>query len=162
MKNVFTIQIGILAGIGIVGMLLFMFAFSKGSPCRDFSEGTITIKSIPIAVDIAETPAEQVRGLGGCSHLSEKVGMYFPQEIPSATAIWMKGMLIPIDIVWIADGKVIAIHDHVPPPGNLKTDLLPKYTPPQPVTGILEISAGESERLKISIGDLVTTSITKK
>ncbi len=162
MKQVFAIQIGILVGIALIGIALLMAGFSKGAPCRDFDEGTVTIGSHAFAVDIAKIPSEQVRGLAGCPSLAEKTGMYFPQDKPTDTAIWMKGMVIPIDIVWIAEGKVIAIHEYVPPPSNLKTELLPRYTPPQPVTGILEIAAGETTRLKISVGDLVTTQDQNK
>ena len=67
----------------------------------------------------------------------------------------MKDMLIPIDIIWIADGAVVGIERNVPPPVDSNQSDLPLYAPPQPIDAVLELPAGAAKQFNISIGSRV-------
>lgn len=132
------------------------FLVSRGQVCRDFQQGVVSVGDIHLTVNIASTAAEQQLGLAGCSSIPDQAGMYFPYQRPTETGFWMKGMLIPIDIVWIADGRVVAVDAHIPPPTDHKTELLTVYRPPHPVTAVLEVSAGRAVEYGIKVGSVVT------
>jgi len=68
----------------------------------------------------------------------------------------MKGMVIPIDIIWIRDHKVIGIASHVPPPPSNKLDQeLIRYKSPQSVNGVLEVGAGKAADYGIIEGSII-------
>jgi uncharacterized membrane protein (UPF0127 family) len=79
--------------------------------------------------------------------------MYFIFENAKEADFWMKNMLIPIDIVWVADQKVIGIDQGIPPPAAGQSDEeLPLYHSPGAIDAVLEVAAGEADRLSIDIG----------
>ena len=85
--------------------------------------------------------------------------MYFLYNPPQNVAFWMKSMLIPIDIVWIANNKVIGIEKNIQPPKpNTQNENLKLYEPDQPVNAVLELSAGATDQYNIQIGDSAQTN----
>ena len=118
-------------------------ALQKGEVVID---GRVTIN-----VEVARSPQAQTRGLGGRPSLKKGTGMAFPYNGPGLRGIWMKGMLIPIDILWIREGRIVAIEPNVPPPsanGELAVfshvaDL------------VLEVPAGNVKEMGIRIGQSV-------
>ena len=83
--------------------------------------------------------------------------MLFPQSRDIIASFWMRGMLIPLDFVWIgADCRVADLTENVPPPADPEQRTgLPIYSPSEPVRYIFEINAGEAAALGIEIGDEV-------
>lgn len=62
-------------------------------------------------VETAETPDEMTQGLIGVESLKDNEGMFFIFDDPQTVSFHMKGMLIPIDIIFIDEGlKVISIY----------------------------------------------------
>jgi len=123
--------------------------------CRDFEQAELQINGQPLSVALATTTAEKARGLSGCASVPEKSGMYFVYDTPRQVQFWMKDMLIPLDIIWIADGTVIGIEAGVPPADPADTDP-PRYQPSEAITGVLEVPAGQAEALGIRIGSTAT------
>lgn len=116
-------------------------------------EAELCVNEARIRVLVADTPEERVAGLGGYADLPEDAGMLFVLPEPTQPTFWMKGMNFAIDIIWIHDGVVVQIHDSVPlPPRNSPDDQLPRYRPDEPITHVLELTAGSAERLGITIG----------
>lgn len=138
----------VLAGVIALGLLSFQEA------CRDFKAGRVTIGDTELSVAIADTTTARRRGLIGCTELPEHSGMYFPYEQPQDVQFWMKGMRIPLDIVWVTNGRVIGIERNVPPQDELVVDP-PLYRPLQPVTGVLEVAGNAAAEYDIKVGDLV-------
>lgn len=125
----------------------------RGEACRNFSEDRLVSGQTTLKVAVADEQIERTRGLAGCQSLPERSGMYFPYAQPTQATYWMRGMLIPIDIVWIRDGVVIGIDDHVPPPPSTSPDQeLLRYKSPGPVTAVLEIKAGGAGEYGIAPG----------
>lgn len=146
-----------LGGAVIVIGILATAGLWRGGDCQNFKEGKVSVNGEIDSVALAVEPVEQARGLAGCTDIPKNSGMYFVYDKPVSVAFWMKGMLIAIDIVWIADGVVIGVNDHVPPPaGTTITADLPRYKPPRPVTGVLELAAGEAAKQGIAVGTTIT------
>ena len=99
------------------------------------------------SIEIADTPAKRIRGLSGRSSLPQNRGMLFIFEIPGQYGFWMKGMFIPIDIIWIRGNRIIGLEKNILPSSNLN------YYPSEPADKVLEINAGLSDKLGLKAGD---------
>ena len=148
----------------IVALGIFLQKTSSFLPGK-FAQPTqsnpiVSINGKQIQVNLAKTPEERQKGLSGISSLGEMNGMLFTFEPDSnAPVFWMKGMLIPLDIIWIKDGKIIKIDKNVPAPTpNTPDNLLERYTAGVPVDYVLEVNAGFSESNSLKAGDSVSIS----
>lgn len=120
--------------------------------CAGFNDGAVTINNTKISVAYARTEDQKAKGLMECLLVPVRSGMYFPFEPATTPSFWMRGMNVPIDIIWITDGRVTGILENVP----ISTlDDPPMYKPAQPVTGVLEIGAGQALALGITVGNEV-------
>ena len=116
----------------------------------------VTIRGVAVKVEIADTPHRRAEGLRGRAYLSEGAGMAFFFSNNDDSAIWMKGMKFPIDILWVKDGKVVDMEENVAPalPGTPDA-LLPQYRPDSSADMVLEVKAGFVKKNSIRRGDAV-------
>ena len=77
--------------------------------------------------------------------------MAFPYNGPGLRGIWMKGMLIPIDILWILEGRIVAIEANVQPPTSNGALAVFSHVADQ----VLEVPAGYAREMGIRIGQSV-------
>jgi uncharacterized membrane protein (UPF0127 family) len=145
-----------------IGFFIFSFAIllamkdptrSETLSCPDFNQTTLTINQYSFNIALAITPAQQIQGLSGCKNIPENSGLLFPFSEKKIASFWMKEMFVPIDIIWISDGKVVGIEHNVKEPSNFKETNLPTYSPAQPINAVLELPAGTSHKLNITTGD---------
>ncbi len=103
-------------------------------------------------VEVVKTPKEQAKGLSGRENLGERRGMLFVYGKPKYASFWMKGMLIPLDFVWIREGEVVRIDEKVQP-----EDYQPPKTlsPREKIDQVLEVKSGTVEKFNIKVGDKV-------
>jgi len=118
-------------------------ALQKGEVVID---GRVTIN-----VEVARSPQAQTKGLGGRPSLKKGTGMAFPYNGPGLRGIWMKGMLIPIDILWIREGRIVAIEANVPPPSANGELAVFRHV----ADLVLEVPAGNAKEMGIRIGQSV-------
>jgi uncharacterized protein len=110
-------------------------------------------QSVAVTLEVARTNAERGKGLGGHAPLGETEGMLFVFEQPALHAFWMKGMLFPLDLIWIENGAVVHIERDAPyyPPET--PDLrLPIYAPAATASYVLEVNAGFTAFHGIEVG----------
>lgn len=123
----------------------------------------LRVGNTKITIEEAITPEEQAKGLSGRSRLEENQGMLFVMADKRIPSFWMKGMLISLDFLWILDNTVVDITEDVPAPRSLGevgppseiNQVLPTYSPKQPVNYVLEVNAGFIKKHGITIGDTV-------
>ncbi|OGH13804.1 MAG: hypothetical protein A2687_03390 [Candidatus Levybacteria bacterium RIFCSPHIGHO2_01_FULL_38_26] len=115
---------------------------------------TATINNQTFVLEVAKTEEEKAVGLSAKEKLNENAGMLFPFETPSYYSFWMKNMKLPIDIIYIRDGKIVTIHKNVQPPAN-PNENLQIYNSTAPADTVLEINAGFSEKYNFKEGDEV-------
>jgi len=70
----------------------------------------MSVGGFPVLVEIAVTEEEQRKGLMGRRYLPDGHGMLFVYDKPDFRSFWMKGTLIPLDLAYIVDGRIVAIH----------------------------------------------------
>ena len=85
--------------------------------------------------------------------------MWFDFGSPQRPSFWMRGMLFPIDIVWIdQELRVVHVTHEVPAPlPDASDSSLPRYNAGDAqVLYVLEIGAGLAQELDIGPGVAVT------
>jgi len=101
-----------------------------------------------VTVDLARTPAEVERGLGGRESLGPQEGMFFVFPTPDRYAFWMRDMRFSIDVVWLDEAlRVVDIKADTPPESYPAT-----FAPSAPARYVLEVPAGYTAAHRISIG----------
>lgn len=99
---------------------------------------------------IADTSEKQTSGLMGYSHLKPSEGMLFVFDKSEPHMMWMKNMIMSIDILWMNDKKeIIEIIPSIPP---CKADPCPIYGPSLSSRYVLEISNGASSAYQLKRG----------
>ena len=104
----------------------------------------------------AEVPRgnEFYRGLGGRDSLPDDRGMIFVFSQAGDHGFWMRGMLIPIDIIWISDeNRVIDVQTAIQPEPGVPDDQLPIYRPDADALYVLEVRAGLAAEKGVQEGD---------
>ncbi|KKR81487.1 MAG: hypothetical protein UU73_C0001G0033 [Candidatus Daviesbacteria bacterium GW2011_GWA1_41_61] len=123
---------------------------------QNLSRTQIKINETVVNVEVADTPSERSKGLGGRLSLASNSGMLFVFPETKKTQFWMKGMNFPLDFIFIRDGKVVDIIPNVQPPlPNQPDSNLPVYEPTVSINMMLEVSAGFVAAHSIKLGDQV-------
>lgn len=100
----------------------------------------IGLTAAEFQVEVAQTADQQRDGLSDRDQLASGTGMLFRFGSRSEQQVWMAGMKIPLDVAWIADGKVVAV-DTLSPCAEADQNTCPRWTSPSPVDALLEVSA---------------------
>ena len=112
----------------------------------------VVIGETKLNVQVADSESERERGLSGKSSLNPGTGLLFVFDETGAHGIWMKDMLFPIDIIWIADNmQVIHLEENVSPdsfPTVFRSERFARF--------VLEVPAGFISEEGIKSGDLLT------
>jgi uncharacterized membrane protein (UPF0127 family) len=113
-------------------------------------EGTLDFvhfdKSIKasIAIEIADTPEAQMKGLMGRKNLDDNSGMLFVFEHLEPQKFWMKNTRVPLDIIFVGeDGCIVNIVESAPPLSNQR------YRSKGPVKYVVEVRAGFAKRFHL-------------
>lgn len=107
---------------------------------------------------VAKSPKDLQKGLSERKDLPQDQGMLFVFPTKEKYSFWMKGMLFPLDIIFIDDKKVVDVKENFEPSNS---DFPPKYTPSNPANYVLEVNAGVAKKLKIQKGTTVTLKNVK-
>ncbi len=134
-------------------VMLFVasLVFAQAAHASDCHPDQVTLKGdwgqAAFAVEIADTPELQARGLMFRESMPARNGMLFVFAEPRFTSFWMKNTLIPLDILFAdAHGIVQTIHhmaqplDETPLPGG------------PGVQFVLEINGGIAKLMGIAPG----------
>jgi len=109
----------------------------------------VTIGKVTVQAEAVRTPERLYLGLSYRTDLPEGRGMLFFMPDQEVQTFCMRGMRLPLDLIWISGGRVAGITRNVPPtfPGDL--------TSPAPVNQVLEVPGGFADRHGIKAGDPV-------
>ena len=102
-------------------------------------------------VEVADTDAERELGLMFRDELPAGRGMLFIHEREEPQAYWMKNTRIPLDILYFDDARRLVAQQRDVPPCSLG-DACPPYPSDAPARYVLELNAGEAQRLRLRDG----------
>lgn len=140
----------ILVVVVVLGLFLYTVIMSD-SKDMDIYSHTVTIGDAVFSVGIADSGKEREKGLMFVENLPEKNGMVFIYNIPISATFWNKNTLIPLDIIWIRDNKVVGTSSL---PAQ-KGDEIIKTSSNERVDMVIELNRGAVERNGIKVGDAV-------
>lgn len=129
-------------------------AFAVGEPNRGLRVISLAIETASgihrYRVEVAETPAQQARGMMFRKSMARDTGMIFPMDPPRPAAFWMRNTYVPLDIIFLSpDERVL----------NIAADVQPLSDTTRPSRGVagavLELKAGEAARIGLRPGDRV-------
>lgn len=133
---------------------VFVFLFFTASGCVRQSDGleTIQVGEHNLQVAVMHTPEELRQGLSGTEQVPGD-GMLFILPERQEARFWMQGMRYSIDMIWIDGDKIVGVAKHVsiPDPGQ-SAETLPVTRSGQTVTAVLEVPAGDFDKLELQIG----------
>ncbi len=107
-------------------------------------------KSHEFKVEIADTDETRRKGLMNRQSLEKMSGMLFDFRPKQLSTIWMKNTPLSLDILFIDEfGKISRIEHSAQPLSHrlIRSD--------RPISAVLEINGGLSQKLGISAGDII-------
>ncbi len=120
---------------------------------------TISLGQTVFQVDVAETDYARQKGLAGRTKLARSEGMLFVFDQDDDHKIWMKGMRMSIDIIWLDSNKKVIHVEH-----DIEPDAEPYevYGAPKHSRYVLEIAAGQAKNSKIVVGQTAKFNVTEE
>ena len=109
----------------------------------------VTIRHTAIKAEVVESPEKLYLGLSHRRELPEGRGMFFVMPSEEYQQFCMRGMRFSLDIIWIAQGKVMGIHENIAPEDQRT------FTSPAPVRYVLEVPGGFCDKHGIRVNDPV-------
>jgi uncharacterized membrane protein (UPF0127 family) len=111
----------------------------------------VELKGHRYMVEIAADDASRAHGLMDRTAMPSDRGMLFVFDDDAMRAFWMKNTKIPLDMLFFdGDRKLVSIQHNVPP---CVADPCAAYSSGAPARYVLELNAGESEKLGLTSGD---------
>jgi len=95
-------------------------------------------------VERADTQKQRTVGLQNRYSLGDHEALLLDFDTHGSHSIWMKDTSIPLDIVFLSEGEVVAIREGVPNTTEKMTHFCDK---------VLEVNRGKASDLGITLGD---------
>ena len=131
--------------------VLALFASLSLNACASAKGPWVELAGQRYTVEIADDDAERARGLMFRDTLADDRGMLFIHEVQQPLAYWMKNTRIALDILYFDDARRLVSQQRGVPPCSLG-DACPSYPSGAPARYVLELNAGQAERLKLENG----------
>lgn len=115
------------------------------------------IKGTQIALEVAVTSAQRATGLMFRPEIPDNRGMLFPFDPAQPVRFWMRNVLVPLDMVFLRQGRVEAIAADVPP---CEAVPCPTYGPGVAIDQVIELRGGRAAELGLQVGDRIAIDFT--
>ena len=125
--------------------------------CATKPDTWVELKGQRYSVEIADSEAERNQGLMFREEMAKDRGMFFVHPQEALQAYWMKNTRIPLDILYFAPDLTLVSASLNTPPCSAG-DACPPYPSSGPAQFVLELNAGEAQRLGVVNGDKLTVS----
>ena len=112
--------------------------FRRGHAILDTARGCIYLD-----IYFADSPEQRRQGLMRIRELGEFESMIFISNPPIVEVMWMQNTYIPLDMIYLRDGKVVGITENAQP---LSEDLIRS---PGPISAVLEVNGGFAARHRV-------------
>lgn len=146
---------GMLLGIFLLLGTVVWHAFFGVGAYTDVNSVSVKIGDTIVQAETAKEEKAWTRGLSGRSSLSQNGGMLFVFPALAMHAFWMKGMHFPLDIIWIADNKVVGVAANALAPAGSNASVA-VFSSPQPINAVLEVNSGFAAKHGIYKGVVVS------
>ena len=135
--------------------VIALFAACSLSACASTRGAWVELAGHRYAIEIADDDAERARGLMYRDAMEDGHGMLFIHEREEPQAYWMKNTKIALDILYFDNDRKLVSQQRGVPPCSLG-DACPSYPSNAPARYVLELNAGQAEKLKLQDGATLT------
>lgn len=104
-----------------------------------------------LRVKIASRFWQRTQGLSGLKKWPDYDGLVLKFICPGFWPIWMRGMRMAIDVLWLRQGKIVGLRENISP-ANPYTLYFPRHCG----DSCLELPAGTIQKLNLSVGTRIT------
>lgn len=136
-----------------IALLLLLACAMSG--CAGASQPWVELAGQRFTVELADDDAERARGLMFRDAMAEDRGMLFVHDTQEPQAYWMKNTRIALDILYFDNDRKLVAQQRDVPPCSLG-DACPSYPSNAPARYVLELNAGQAEKLKLQDGATLT------
>ena len=134
---------------------LFLLVTCSLSAGADARQPWVELAGHRYTVELAKDDAERARGLMFRDAMAADRGMLFIHDVQEPQAYWMKNTKIPLDILYFDNDRKLVSQQRDVPPCSLG-DGCPPYPSNAPARYVLELNAGQAEKLKLQDGAVLT------
>ena len=125
------------------------------SGCAGASQPWVELAGQRFTVELADDDAERARGLMFRDAMAEDRGMLFVHDTQEPQAYWLKNTRIALDILYFDNDRKLVAQQRDVPPCSLGA-ACPSYPSNAPARYVLELNAGQAEKLKLQDGATLT------
>lgn len=145
----------------IFGFMTFVFLIKNSTPSFQAVKIFTSAGVRDLSLEMAITDEQKLFGLMHRKKLASDTGMFFLYPNDAHPAMWMKNMIIPLDMVFIGKDQLINhIESNVPPCTEKDDRQCPIYASKDPSRFVLELPAGYCSSHQIEVGDHVSFPAT--
>lgn len=131
-------------------LLVLVSAFALGG-CASAGGHWVELGGQRYQVELAQDEATRARGLMFRDEMAADHGMLFIHEREEPQAYWMKNTKIALDILYFDSQRRLVSQQRDVPPCTLG-DGCPPYPSTAPARYVLELNAGQANRLQLQDG----------
>lgn len=139
---------GAVVGIIILAVLL-NYVFNEVFSARGNFIKRVYVRDALVKAEIVKSKEKIEQGLAGRKKLADGRGMMFEMPQNREQHFWMKGVLFPIDIIWIQNGKVTGCEKNISPQDERI------FASPGSASFILEVPEGFCDQHGVEVNDEV-------
>lgn len=151
----------------IKSSLLSLTILSVVGLSASFADGKAKMPTVDIGgkakvtLEVADTEPKITRGLMYRTSLAPDAGMVFLFRPPREVNFWMYHTLIPLDMLFVKDGKIVKLVADVPPCKSENPSDCATYPGGRGVDAseVIELAAGYAKQHGIKEGDTVTFNL---
>jgi uncharacterized membrane protein (UPF0127 family) len=123
--------------------LLFLPVGIAGTPKPSLQTPLrVEIEQKQYQMAVASTPEQQEQGLMYQTTLAKRTGMLFPISPNRRVAFWMKNTLIPLDMLFVQNNRLVQIVHSAQP---CKADPCSTYASNSPIDTVIELPGGTAK-----------------
>lgn len=126
----------------------------SSSGCAGARQPWVELAGHRYSVELAMDEAQRARGLMFRDAMDEDHGMLFIHDVQEPQAYWMKNTKIPLDILYFDNDRRLVAQQRNVPPCTLG-DACPPYPSNVPARYVLELNAGQADKLKLQDGSVL-------
>jgi uncharacterized membrane protein (UPF0127 family) len=116
---------------------------------NSYRQVNVTVNGVELVADVAETNEQRTKGLSVKDSLGENEAMLFVFSTSREHSFWMKGMKLPIDIIWIDEDKEVVHIEHSLEP-CIPDEFCQPYKPDKDSLYVLETVAGFAQKYNVT------------
>ncbi|WP_303636647.1 MULTISPECIES: DUF192 domain-containing protein [Stenotrophomonas] len=141
--------------MSLLRSLLMLPLLALAGCATDAAHHWVELEGARYQVELASNDETRARGLMFRDTMAEDHGMLFIHDREEMQAYWMKNTKLALDILYFdSERRLVSQQRDVPPCSA--GDMCPPYPSGGPARYVLELNAGQAEKLKLKDGTELT------